>query len=53
VDKVKQISFGRFRHRHHGIMRYSPLLAILGVVAMGKPLDPSNPPASAFRSERA
>ncbi len=32
-----------------GIMRFLLFLAILGVVMMGYPLDPSNPPASAFQ----
>lgn len=32
-----------------GIMRFLMFLAILGVVMMGHPLDPSNPPASAFQ----
>lgn len=32
-----------------GIMRYLLFLAILGVVVGGAQLDPSNPPASAFR----
>jgi len=32
-----------------GVMRFLLFLAILGVVMMGHPLDPSNPPASAFQ----
>jgi Mn2+/Fe2+ NRAMP family transporter len=32
-----------------GIMRFLLFLAILGVVMMGHPLDPTNPPASAFQ----
>lgn len=32
-----------------GIMRFLLFLAILGVVVMGHKLDPSNPPASAFK----
>ena len=49
-DKVKQISFGSVQGiAITGIMRFLLFLAILGVVAMGKPLDPSNPPASAFQ----
>ncbi len=50
VDKVRQISFGSVQGiAITGIMRFLLFLAILGVVAMGKPLDPSNPPASAFQ----
>ena len=49
-DKVKQISFGSVQGIGiTGIMRFLLFLAILGVVAMGKPLDPANPPASAFQ----
>jgi Mn2+/Fe2+ NRAMP family transporter len=49
-DKVKQISFGSVQGiAITGIMRFLLFLAILGVVAMGKPLDPANPPASAFQ----
>jgi len=49
-DKVKQISFGSIQGIGiTGIMRFLLFLAILGVVAMGKPLDPANPPASAFQ----
>ena len=49
-DKVKQISFGSVQGiAITGIMRFLLFLAILGVVVMGKPLDPSNPPASAFQ----
>ena len=49
-DKVKQISLGSVQGiAITGIMRFLLFLAILGVVVMGKPLDPSNPPASAFQ----
>ena len=47
---MKQISFGSIQGIGiTGIMRFLLFLAILGVVAMGKPLDPANPPASAFQ----
>jgi len=49
-DKVKQISYGSVQGiAITGIMRFLLFLAILGVVVMGKPLDPANPPASAFQ----
>ncbi len=49
-DKVKQISFGSVQGvAITGVMRFLLFLAILGVVVMGKPLDPGNPPASAFQ----
>jgi len=49
-DKVKQISFGSVQGiAITGIMRFLLFLAILGVVVMGKALDPANPPASAFQ----
>ena len=49
-DHLKQISVGSINAISiTAVMRYLLFLAILGVVVMGHPLDPDNPPASAFR----
>ncbi|EFQ23549.1 transmembrane transport protein [Aminomonas paucivorans DSM 12260] len=49
-DHLKQISAGSINAISiTAVMRYLLFLAILGVVVMGHPLDPENPPASAFR----
>lgn len=49
-DHLKQISVGSINAISiTAVMRYLLFLAILGVVVMGHPLDPENPPASAFR----
>lgn len=50
VDNLGKISRGSISAIGiTGIMRYLLFLAVLGVVVGGAQLDPSNPPASAFR----